>query len=142
MNADDIELIQQSFLRLRRDADTVALLFYEHLFTEHPSLKPLFRINMMEQGCKLMNLLGVVVVGLPQFDDMKPMLRQLGARHAGYGVHEADYGAVADALLWTLELCLREHFTPPVRQAWIQALQDISSVMRSGARAAASAPAA
>lgn len=131
MNADQIELIQKSFLQLRRDADTVAVLFYEHLFTEHPSLKPLFKNDMAEQGRKLMNLLGVVVVGLPQLDRMEPMLRELGNRHAGYGVRGPDYEAVANALLWTLEQSLREQFTPQVRDAWTQAYQVMARVMKS-----------
>lgn len=142
MNADQIELIQQSFQQLRLSADTVALLFYEHLFTENPSLKPLFHGQMDVQGRKLMNLLGVVVVGLPQLEQMEPMLRGLGARHADYGVKVADYDALANTLMWTLEHTLHEQFTPQVRQAWTEAYEMMARVMQAGAREAAAAPAA
>lgn len=139
MNAEQIELIQQSFQQLRLSADTVALLFYEHLFTENPALKPLFHSDMEEQGRKLMNLLGVVVVGLPQLERMAPMLRELGARHAGYGVKDSDYETVRNALLWTMEHCLQEQFTPAVRAAWTEAYAMLALRMQAGAREATAA---
>lgn len=139
MNAEQIELIQQSFQQLRLSADTVALLFYEHLFTENPALKPLFHSDMEEQGRKLMSLLGVVVVGLPQIEQMTPMLRGLGSRHAAYGVKDADYEAVRNALLWTMEQALQEQFTPAVRAAWTEAYAMMALRMQAGAREVAPA---
>ncbi|WP_157991342.1 globin family protein [Caldimonas tepidiphila] len=139
MNAEQIELIQQSFQQLRRSADTVALLFYEHLFTEKPALKQLFHSDMEEQGRKLMNLLGVVVVGLPQLERLTPMLRELGARHARYGVQTADYDTVANALLWTLEHSLPGEYTPAVQAAWTEAYRVLARLMQDGAREALAA---
>jgi hemoglobin-like flavoprotein len=57
----------------------------------------------------------------------------MGARHAGYGVRDADYDKVADALLWTLEQGLQDKFTPEVKAAWTEAYGALSGVMKEGA---------
>jgi hemoglobin-like flavoprotein len=61
------------------------------------------------------------------------VLKQLGARHSGYGVQDDHYGKVATALLGTLEEGLGEEFTPELRGAWTEAYLLISSLMRRGA---------
>ena len=44
-------------------------------------------------------------------------VRQLGERHAGYGVERRHYELVGTSLIWTLEKCLGEAFTPEVKVA-------------------------
>ena len=58
-----------------------------------------------------------------------PVLRQLGARHVGYGVKERHYVAVGGALIRTLEQGLGVAFTDDVRQAWTELYGVISSTM-------------
>jgi nitric oxide dioxygenase len=44
-----------------------------------------------------------------------PAIQELGERHFGYGAKPADYDALEDALLWTLEQVLAEDSTPAVK---------------------------
>ena len=84
-------------------ADTAAELFYGKLFSLDPSLKPLFKGDIKQQGRKLMSMIGTAVSGLTRLEQIVPAVQALGVRHAGYGVQPAHYGTVATALLWTLE---------------------------------------
>jgi len=51
----------------------------------------------------LMTMIQTAVENMHQLDQILPAVRDLGRRHAGYGVKAADYDTVAGALLGTLE---------------------------------------
>ena len=55
------------------------------------------------------------------------------ARHSGYGVTEAHYRVVGEALLWTLERGLGPDFTPEVRAAWAKVYGVLAAAMQGGA---------
>src|SRR5215813_9196247 len=101
MNLIQKALVQTSFAQVRPIADAAAALFYNRLFELDPALKPLFNGDMVEQGRKLMAMIGTAVGGLDRLDAIVPAVQALGARHAGYGVTDVHYDTVARALLWT-----------------------------------------
>src|SRR6476619_5073624 len=103
MTLTEKNLVQQSFAQVAPIADVAAELFYGRLFELDPSLKPMFRSDMKDQGRKLMQMLAVVVKGLDRLEEILPAVHQLGRRHADYGVRDEDYDTVGAALLWTLE---------------------------------------
>ena len=113
-----ITLVQSSFKQVVPIADVAADLFYTHLFEIDPTLKPLFRGDMREQGRKLMQMLSVAVNGLNSLEKIVPAVQDLGRRHVAYGVREQHYQTVGTALLWTLEQGLGSEFTPDVKEAW------------------------
>ncbi len=113
-----IELVQQTFALVAPQADEAAQLFYNRLFEIDPTLRPLFRHDIREQGRKLMQMLSVAVHALDHLEDIIPAVQALGERHAGYGVKQQDYATVGEALLWTLEQGLGEAFTTEVKDAW------------------------
>jgi hemoglobin-like flavoprotein len=114
-------LVQRTFAQVVPIADTAAALFYGRLFESDPALRPLFKGDIVEQGRKLMQMIGVAVNGLDRLDRIVPAVQQLGIRHVAYGVKEEHYSTVAAALLWTLEQGLGPDFTPEVRDAWTAA---------------------
>ncbi len=111
-------LVQESFAKVEPIAEAAAELFYNKLFELDPGLKALFKTDIKEQGRKLMATLKLAVKGLDDLEKLVPVVRDLGRRHAGYGVRDAHYGTVAEALLWTLEQGLKDDFTPEVKEAW------------------------
>ena len=129
-----IELVQQSFAKVAPIADVAANLFYARLFELDPSLRKLFTGDMKKQGAMLMSMLASAVRGLSNPNALLPVLTMLGRRHAGYGVVDAHYTTVAQALLWTLEQGLGEDFTPETRGAWVAAYTLMATVMQQGAR--------
>jgi len=137
MTPESKKLVQESWTLVEPIADRAAALFYHRLFELDPSLRPMFRGDLKEQGKKLMQMLTVVVRGLDRLDQLVPAVEALGRRHAGYGVQDAHYHTVAAALLWTLGKGLGDAFTAPVKDAWIEAYMLLATVMQ---RAAAGEP--
>jgi hemoglobin-like flavoprotein len=137
MTPKQIELVQSSFELVKPIAPAAAELFYARLFQLDPELKPMFRGDMKKQGQMLMSMLGTAVNGLRQFDKLGPVVRALGARHGGYGVEPHHYDTVGEAFLWTLEIGLKEEFTPEVRTAWATTYGLLAQLMQAGAREAA-----
>jgi hemoglobin-like flavoprotein len=133
MTPTQIALVQQSFRKLAPHQETVPQLFYQNLFDLEPALKPLFRGDLRQQGRKLMGMLAMIVGGLERLDSLKPVIRSLGARHAGYGVEERHYGVVGAALLQTLEQGLGSAFAPAVKEAWATAYDILAGEMMAGA---------
>jgi len=133
MNHKQIELVQSSFGQVLTIADAAAALFYKRLFELDPSLRPMFRGDLREQGKKLMDMIRTVVVNLRTLDRIVPGVRALGSRHANYGVRDEHYDTVGAALLWTLGQGLGEAFTDEVRDAWIAAYTLLATTMKEAA---------
>lgn len=139
MTPHQIDLVQKSFAEVKPIAAAAAELFYDRLFTLDPSLRSMFKGEMGKQGQMLMSMIGAAVGGLRNLETLAPVVRQLGARHVGYGVREEHYATVGSALLWTLEQGLGAKFTPEVRDAWASAYGLLSDVMQMGALETAAA---
>ena len=140
MNQKQIDLVQQTFADVKPIAQAAAELFYDRLFTLDPTLRPMFKSDMRQQGAMLMSMIGAAVNGLRNLDALVPVVRKLGARHVGYGVRTQDYATVGSALLWTLEQGLGPKFTPDVRDAWAAAYGLLADVMQLGALEAQGTP--
>jgi hemoglobin-like flavoprotein len=137
MTPSQILAVQQSFALVEPIADDAGAMFYARLFELNPSLRPLFTGDIAAQSRKLMQMLKTAVSALDRVETIVPAVEALGARHLRYGVEEAHYATVAEALLWTLERGLGEHFAPEVRNAWIAAYTLLAETMKAAARAAA-----
>jgi hemoglobin-like flavoprotein len=136
MTPEQKVLVQSTFAKVAPIADTAAAIFYARLFEIDPSLRPLFTTDIADQGRKLMQTLAVAVTGLDRLDELVPAVRQLGVRHARYGVKDHHYDTVAEALLWTLERGLGSDFTPDVKNAWTAVYGVLASTMKEAAAVA------
>ena len=130
MNPEQIKLVQESFEKVVPIADAAAALFYGRLFDLDPALEALFKGDMVEQGRKLMQMLGVAVKSLDRLEQVLPAVCALGARHGAYGVREKDYDTVGRALIWTLRKGLGEDFTPETEAAWVEVYTALAGVMK------------
>jgi hemoglobin-like flavoprotein len=86
-----------------------------------------------------MRMIAAAVRQLDRPDMLLPVLRSLGVRHAGYGVHAVHYDMVGDALLATLRDGLGDAFTPDVEDAWAAMYALASSTMQEAATLRAAA---
>ncbi|MBV8751933.1 MAG: hemin receptor [Hyphomicrobiales bacterium] len=129
MTPDQIKGIQESFAKVAPISDEAAALFYGRLFEIAPSVAPLFRGDMREQGRKLMATLAIVVNGLSNLETILPAASALAKRHVAYGVTAGDYGPVGEALLWTLERGLGAQWTAELAAAWAAAYGVLSEFM-------------
>ena len=129
MTPQQIELVQSSWEKVKPISEQAAELFYGRLFELDPSLKPLFKGDMKEQGKKLMATLNLAVTSLTRLEDILPAVQDLGRRHVKYGVPDESYQTVGQALLWTLGQGLGDAFTHDVKQAWTITYVTPSNVM-------------
>lgn len=129
MTPRDIELVQSSFAKVAPIAETAAELFYARLFELDPSVKPLFKTDLKEQGKRLMSMIATAVNGLNDVESLVPAVQDMGRRHIKYGVTRAQYGTVGQALLDTLAKGLGDDFTPEVKNAWTVIYGVLSTTM-------------
>jgi hemoglobin-like flavoprotein len=138
LTAEQKRLVRSTWALVMPIQDEAARLFYGRLFEIDPSTKPLFAsTDMAEQGKMLMQMINVAVAGLERLDAIRSAVKDLGRRHAGYGVKEEHYESVGAALLWTLGQGLGEEFTPEVEEAWAETYGTLTDIMKEGAAAAA-----
>src|SRR5271169_5958066 len=133
LDQEQCELVRVTFAKIARNPDMAAAMFYARVFTTNPALRALFKIDMIEQGKKLMDTLTAFIDNLHQFEQIRPAVRDLGRRHVGYGVKDADYDTLEAALLWTIEKVLGADFTPAVGDAWTECYRTLAVEMK-GAR--------
>ena len=107
----DVERVQQSFIAVALDSVETADMFYGRLFETHPELEGRFTGEMKDYGHQPIEIIQVMVAGILSNDTVLPVVRDLGNRYREYGVEVADYAAVAEALMWTLEQKLGDAFT-------------------------------
>lgn len=130
MEAKTVELVQGSFAKVAPIAEQAAEIFYTKLFEADPSLKPLFKGDMKEQGKKLMTMIATAVNGLSNLEAIVPAVQDLGKRHVDYGVEPGHYDTVGAALIDTLEAGLGDDFTPEVKAAWIEVYTVLATTMK------------
>ena len=130
----NVELLEQSFEKIKPEADAFVEGFYDNLFTDNPEAKPLFEhTDMKKQKAMLLQALVFTVENLRNPDALSSALKGMGARHVKYGALPAHYPLVGGALLKTFEQKLGSEWTEEVKQAWVAAYGAISELMLEGA---------
>lgn len=131
MNAERKGLVLDSWQSVAHRHDHIATAFYERLFEIDAHARQLFaRTNMVDQRTKVIAMLDDIVRNLDRLDDLIPVLVALGRRHRDYGVVEADYDRVREALLGAIADTIGDSFTRDVRSAWEEAYALTASVMK------------
>ena len=133
VNAGQIRLVRGSFPAISELAGPVAALFYGRLFELAPQVRLLFRQDIAVQGRKLMDMLTTLVSNLDRFEELEPVLKAMGQRHAGYGVQPEHYETVTSALIWAIGIALENEFTPELKLAWCAVIEAVGAVMKDGA---------
>lgn len=133
MTPEQVELVQRTWRAVLPVGDTAAELFYGKLLSLDPAVRELFKNDMLEQGRNLTAMISVVVGALSKPERIHLAVRQLGERHAAYGVERRHYELVGTSLIWTLEKCLGEAFTADVKAAWWATYAFLAEAMLNGA---------
>lgn len=135
MAPEDILRVKESFARIAPSAEHVAADFYARLFVRDPKLRAMFPADMETQGRKLLMALTRAVAALDRIEEAVPALRELGARHRGYGVKAGHYRLVGEVLIDTLHAADSPHWSPALAAAWGAVYGLVSGAMRDGAAA-------
>ena len=141
MTPEELELITADGHVVRGCPDDFARSFYATLFELAPETRELFPEDLTAQRGKLVNELLFLVdtatdhegLGL---DGFIARARELGKRHAGYGVTNRDYAPVGAALVAALRSCVPA-WDDDHDVAWRKLYRLIADVMREGAESGA-----
>ena len=85
MTPENQSLVRDSFAKIEPITPQAAAIFYDRLFVLDPSLKPLFKSDMNEQGRMLMAMIGTVVANLGNLETIIPAVQDLGRRQRPMG---------------------------------------------------------
>lgn len=131
---EQIRLVRATWTYVAPMAEQAATLFFGRLFELDPAIKIMFAwSNLTVEKRKLMQTIGVAVKHLHRVEDVIPVVRDLGRRHACYGVQDRHYVTVAEALVWALGQGLGRRFTPEVENAWTATCNLLTEAMTEGA---------
>ncbi|MBK1631612.1 hypothetical protein CKO31_12830 [Thiohalocapsa halophila] len=136
MNPQTAALVRDTWAEIVPMRKQVCADFYQRLFTRYPELRPLFKGNIERQTALFVTMLNTVVSALDNPKPVVPLIKAVGARHADYGVEDADYDKFAAVLLDSFADALGARFTPQVRRAWAEVYAELSATMRQGAEEA------
>lgn len=125
-------LLEESFAILEPYGKQVVGRFYEKLFEDYPSVKPLFaNTTTAKQQTKLLAALKLVVNSLRKPEQLEQALVDMGARHQTYGAEPAHYEAVASTLLNAMAETAGGAWNTQYENAWRDALNLVGDVMLS-----------
>ena len=108
--------------------------FYRRLFELAPEVRPMFNLEIHLQAKKFSDMLAWVIAHLEHPDELCREMRELGARHKGYGVKIDQYALVGSALIWMFQHTLGDRFTPEMEEAWLEAYAFMSLEAERGSR--------
>lgn len=126
---DGTLLVQSTIGILMEQQQRFTQALYRRLFERLPRAKGLFRGDMASQGQMLAHMLQFLVYAMGRPETMRLGLRELGRRHAGYGVAAADYPFFRQAFLEAARTVLGDRGTPQVEKAWADTLDMIIVAM-------------
>lgn len=135
MHAND--LIRTNLELVATRAPDLTARFYERLFIVNPQLQPMFGRRSAEAQQRM--LLEAIVAVVDHLEDaawLESTLGALGEKHVDYGVEDAMYPLVGDALVATLADVSAEAWSSEVEAAWRAALGFVAGTMIAGAERA------
>ena len=128
-NDDQVRILRESYAALEPAGDLVATLFFRRLDQIAPEVRELLPASKQELHAQLRSSLGLAIASLDRFAEINPALKLLGSRFRTLGVNEFHYGAVGEALLWTLECSLGEKCDSETFDAWTAFCTEIAEIM-------------
>lgn len=130
----EIDLIEDSFERVKIHKAEFSNAFYTRLFKDYPELEPLFsNTDMDRQGSKLYAALVLLVENLRHPEELERVLLPLGEKHVGYGATPEAFPKVGKSITATLQLFLGDRWTPELSRAWENTFRDVTATMLRGA---------
>ena len=137
MNEQTIQAFESSFQLLAPRGEELVQRFYALLFSRNPQVRGMFPNDMTSQKQKLLASIVLVVKNIREPEKLMQPLREMGARHSGYGVQPEHYELVRDTLLEVMSEMAGPGWNAQLAGAWTEALNTVATVMQEGQRAAA-----
>ncbi len=124
-----IELVESSWDYILLNSHETGSIFYQKLFSLDPSLRQMFKSDMITQSQKLVSMITFAVHKLYHLDEIIADVKALGVQHRQNQVEIRHYDTVATALLWTLEHALGNEWNDDIKDAWVSVYKALSKTM-------------
>jgi hemoglobin-like flavoprotein len=133
----DLAALERSFDLVKARGDELMDTFYARLFAAAPAVTPLFAgVDLKRQKAMLLAALVLLRNGLRDFDAVVPRLRELGARHVGYGARPEHYPLVGQVLIASMAEVAGRTWRAEYDRAWGEAFSIVAAAMLEGAERA------
>lgn len=129
MNAQQIQLVKESWGYVIVKSDEAGQLFYSRLFEVAPGVRHMFKGDIKEQSRKLMNMVTLIVSKLDKLDTIIDDIKSLASRHNKYGAKKEHYAVVGQCLIWTLKTGLGTRWTKQTEEAWLAVYEVLADAM-------------
>jgi nitric oxide dioxygenase len=133
MTPEQIDLVERTLTEVRPAFDDLVEDFYAHLYAADPAVALMFTDDPARQRARFAAELDVIMASIRRHDAFVTEVRELGVRHAGYGVRASHYRTAGPLLLDALARALGERWTAEVHEAWLLAYNLTVESMMAGA---------
>jgi methyl-accepting chemotaxis protein len=137
--AEDARLLRESLDLVAPVAPEMIAAFYDQLFVDHPTLRPMFPAAMDLQRERLLKAVMALVTHYDRPAVLVPALNSMGRSHVRYGVQLGHYAAVGGALVTTMRRFAGDAWSPAYEGAWQRAYSFAAGTMMAAAALAPSA---
>lgn len=129
MTSHQIQLVQESWEKVKPVMQAAGESFYYKLFERAPHIQHLFKEDVTVQAGRLAYMLTYIVSRLDKLDTIIDDVQKLAVRHNKYGAEPEHYPIVGECLLSTLEDGLGSYWNPELKKAWATAYGILSDAM-------------
>ncbi len=131
---EQINRLGSSFQLIEPRLDDVVSVFYTKLFDAAPALRSMFPDDLGGQKKHMNSALKLVANNVANIEKLAGPLREMGARHVGYGAQEAQFPVVRDIMVDSLAEVAGYVWTPQLSSDWGAALDAVAGYMIEGMR--------
>jgi hemoglobin-like flavoprotein len=103
------------------------LAFYNAMFREDPELEKLFP-NIMKQARALTGMISYITKPTSGLSELRQSMRELGSRHAFYGVKMDMFTVVGQAFLAALQERLEDKYDSEIGRCWLKVDHGLVSI--------------
>jgi hemoglobin-like flavoprotein len=140
MNAQQIQLVKESWSYVIVKSDEAGEIFYSRLFEVAPGVRHLFKGEVKEQSRKLMSMITYVIAKLDKLDTILDEIKGLATRHNKYGAQKEHYAVVGECLIHTLKTGLGSKWNSETQAAWLAVYGVLANAMITTQEATAEKP--
>ncbi|MXU64981.1 globin domain-containing protein [Oceanomicrobium pacificus] len=127
--AETVARVKRSFDLLSSRYQPTSLAFYNRLFEIDPSLRQMFRDDILGQGMSFMRTLRILIDNLENPGAISERYTDLGQGHALIGVEAEHFVSMEEALIETLREELGPAFDDDTETAWRIAFTRVAAEM-------------
>ena len=134
MEANDLAILNRTFIGLIPFSELAPRLFHERLLVLEPELRALAVPGALSQSDIVAKVLALMIQALSQPDRGERLARYVGYRYRKLGLEPRHYYNVGEAMIWTFRQILAEGFGRQEEEAWRNGYAMLSGFMEIGAR--------